>query len=270
MLMNANDVKAYDFSKFENCSQFYAAGSKLKWYEKEDKKTHLTVGFVERFDCIEQFEVKNFYTGETIETLQLDRICYNIYNEKYYLIRDLDIIQPDLNLFIDIFNFHYSKLKKYLLIDHYNKLNNRKDLYKEIEKLSVSMHCDFNFNKKHLNQIYSKRSIANTSSICIFPRYDKKLMAAITLRLPIRNNLMVRITAMPQSDGSYQYYFKDTSARAKGAYFLIDNIENFHDHLENLIFKNTYYYTAFKKEFGMTEKEDFNIDNFSIYEMIKY
>jgi len=258
MLLTPEKLKDINYLSIKTFEKFFFKGDRLKL--NNTSKSRLTIGYVSNFNNIDQMEVKKLHDNSAIEYIDNQQNCFFIYSEKFYLLKDLDIIYPDMQKIYAILNFYYSKLFYYNIIDTVEEFKVNSDFYTHI--VAPNFYVRNNFKKR------VDSSIPNNSHISLFPTTNNEVMMGLTIRLPISKKNSLAISAIPQQDESYKYYLKNINTRSRGGYFEISGLDEAADYIENVLFKNAYFYTAFKKNFNVIEKEDFHQDYFKLYEML--
>lgn len=268
MLFNEDQIKDADFSKFVSGQGYFSKGPKLFIKKDPAKSAKVTVGYAAYPFDSENFIFKKIGTDNELFIQPMAKNNFNIYYEKHIYIKSLDLIFPDVDKITALMNFHFERLL------HYKVINKSRIKYLETQT-DIINYCDiFNFpiisSFPWEKQKGAESHINNASNMCIYPTSINKFMIALAIRLPIKKNTMLKLYAIPNSDGSYLYGIRDVNSSRKNQLFLIDNMDDAFTYIEHCIFENTHYTKKMRDVLGVFTIAEYTDDNMKVYEMSKY
>jgi hypothetical protein len=268
MFLNDNQIKQFDFSNYAGCDGFFSKSNKL--FTKRDDKSHykITVGYGGYPFDMEEFVFKKIGIDDNISIQKNIRNYFNIYYEKHVYIKNIDFIFPDAEKISAIFNFHFQTLLHYKVIkpNHIKKCTNKEDIIEYCQHNNYPVISSFEWEKNKGKEY----TINNESHICLVPTVNNKFMMALSIRLPVKKNVVIKLYAIPQQDGSYIYAIRNFQSRSKNEMFLIDDMTTIFNYIENSIFENTHYTKKIRSSLGVFNREDYTEENLKVYEMSKY
>jgi hypothetical protein len=265
MILNHEEIKLLDYSRMANgIFNLSFKDSKLQMLNSATKRD-VTIGRLDSLKFIKKMNIRNIENGDSMIKLPMEQYnVFNIYKEKFHLLKDLTYIDmgtfKKVQQFIDIY---YGFLKRYMIVD---KSPNIDTLEKLMSFLAVpNAHIRIGANEsKHIVQ--DSHIFLNVIS----DGKTQQFMPAFSIRLPIKDFYVIRLLMFPKNDK--EYYYIISKPAGKGAvlrYYMVNNIEEYTKFIETTIYDNLFYKAEFEELFGIKNKEEIMPEHFDLYGMYK-
>lgn len=268
MFFDDEQIKNLDFGTFPSGVDFYSKGYKLLFKKPAPSTARITVGYIDYpFDSTE-FIFKELWSTEELFRVPVSKNNFNIYYEKHDYIKTMTLAFPDVDKICSIMNFHFEQLLHFKVINP-NRMKTFKtqdDIMKYCNTFNFPVVNSFTWEKHKGAEI----TINNASNMCLYPTVNNKFMIALSLRLPIKKNTMLKLFVLPQEDGSYLYGMRDITSLRKNQLFVLNDMTELFKYMKSVIFENTHYTKKIRDVLGTFTIDDYNEDNLKVYEMSKY